>query len=180
MHINMFERLITDRLCLRPVREDDAEVIFEKWAQDADIAKYLTWIPHTRIQTTKAFVKFCLEGWNFCHYTWLIEEINTGDVVGCFDATQDGHRLNIGYLIKKSHWGNGYMSEVVQSFIAEAFKSDEIFRVSAVCDIDNAASKKVMEKAGMSYEGILKSWMVHPNLDKNPRDCHSLCSIKNI
>jgi ribosomal-protein-alanine N-acetyltransferase len=176
----MFEKLNTDRLCLRPIREDDAEIIFKKWAQDAAISKYMTWIPHTHIQTTIAFVKFCLEGWSFSHYTWLIEEINTGDVVGCFDATHDGHRLNIGYVIVKNQWGSGYMSEVVQSFIAEVFKNDEIFRVSAVCDIENMASKRVMEKAGMSYEGILKSWMIHPNLDKKPRDCHSLCAIRNV
>jgi RimJ/RimL family protein N-acetyltransferase len=179
----MFDVLNTDRLRLRPIREDDAAIIFEKWAQDAVITKYLTWKPHTTIETTMAFIDSCLAGWKSGHYTWLIEEITTRDVVGCFDATceaNESHKLTIGYLVAKSHWGNGYMSEIVQSFITEAFRNDEILRVSAVCDIDNVASKRVMEKSGMHYEGVLQSWMMHPNISTEPRDCHSFYAIKNV
>jgi len=175
----MFEKLSTDRLRLRPIRDDDAKIIFEKWCQDSEVCKHMTWIPHTDISITHAFISFCLEGWSFSHFTWLIEEIGSGEVIGCFDATVDGHKVDVGYLIIKTRWGKGYMSEVLQSFISEAFKREDICRISAVCDIDNLASKKVMEKVGMSYEGILKSWLIHPNLSARPRDCHSLCIIKN-
>ena len=66
------------------------------------------------------------------------------------------------------------MSEVIRAFIKEAFKLKNIKRIYAVCDEDNIASKRVMEKSGMTYEGLLKSWLVHPNMSKEPRDCHCL------
>jgi RimJ/RimL family protein N-acetyltransferase len=47
-----------------------------------------------------------------------------------------------------------------------------------VCDIDNYGSKRVMEKAGMQYEGILRRWTVHPNVSSTPRDCHVFAKVK--
>jgi RimJ/RimL family protein N-acetyltransferase len=47
----------------------------------------------------------------------------------------------------------------------------EIFRAWAFCDVDNPASARVMEKAGMTREGILRRWHVAPNLGPEPRDC---------
>lgn len=174
----MFETLNTERLHLRPIRESDAMIIFEKWCQDPDISKYMTWEPHKSISETKAFISFCLKGRSSDHFTWIIEELSSGEIIGCFDATVNGHKIDVGYLIIKSHWGAGFMSEALKAFISEAFKDECVFRVSAVCDVDNLGSKKVMEKSGMFYEGVLKSWLIHPNMAKAPRDCHSLCVIK--
>jgi len=47
----------------------------------------------------------------------------------------------------------------------------DIYRVFATCDVDNPASAKVMEKAGMKYEGLLRRYMIHPNVSEEPRDC---------
>jgi len=178
--LDMFNELKTERLKLRRIREEDAETIFELWCQDSDICKYMTWIPHSNISITKAFIGFCLKGPEFDHHTWLIEEIETNNIVGCFDATKNQHKVDVGYLIAKQYWGKGYMSEALSSFISKAFELNDVYRVSAVCDVENEASKKVMEKVGMTYEGLLKAWLIHPNMDSKPRDCHSLCIIKNV
>jgi len=66
------------------------------------------------------------------------------------------------------------MSAVLTNFIDKTFNLDYIERIGAVCDVDNPASKRVMEKAGMAYEGVLFSWMVHPNIGSIARDCHCL------
>ena len=53
-----------------------------------------------------------------------------------------------------------------------------IWRLGAVCDIDNRASARVMEKAGMQREGILRRWMLHPNISAEPRDCFSYATTR--
>ena len=66
------------------------------------------------------------------------------------------------------------MTDVVSSFIGKSFQNQTVQRVGAVCDVQNPASRKVMEKAGMQYEGILASWMLHPNMGSKARDCYCL------
>ena len=165
---------------LRPIREEDSEVIFTKWAKEPEITKYMTWRPHQSIQETKQHVSSFIDGWSENDYTWIIEVKETGEVIGSFAARQKQHKVDIGYLIIKSEWGNGYMTEVMVSAFNEIFKDKSVQRIWAVCDIENIGSKRVMEKSGMEYEGLLKSWLVHPNMGLKPRDCHCLSIINNV
>jgi RimJ/RimL family protein N-acetyltransferase len=57
-----------------------------------------------------------------------------------------------------------------------AFENPAMYRVWAVCDAENIASARVMEKAGMSFEGVFRRYQVHPNLSQEPRDarCYAL------
>ena len=55
---------------------------------------------------------------------------------------------------------------------------DGIWRIGDVCDVDNAASARVTEKAGFAREGILKRWTVHPNVSQAPRDCISFGRVR--
>jgi RimJ/RimL family protein N-acetyltransferase len=68
------------------------------------------------------------------------------------------------------------MTEALKTLIAWALKQEEIYRIWAVCDVDNLASARVMEKAGMQLEGILRRWSVHPNISAEPRDscCYAI------
>ncbi|ORU94795.1 MAG: hypothetical protein A6F72_09225 [Cycloclasticus sp. symbiont of Poecilosclerida sp. N] len=63
-------------------------------------------------------------------------------------------------------------------FIQKAFEIEGVHRIWAVCDSENKASKRAMEKSGMNYEGLLKSWLVHPNMGNEPRDCYCLSIVK--
>ena len=54
----------------------------------------------------------------------------------------------------------------------------ELFRVWATCDVENAASAGVLERAGMQREGILRRWTVHPSLGDEPRDCFCYAVVK--
>ena len=53
-----------------------------------------------------------------------------------------------------------------------------IWRLWSVCDVENAGSARVMEKAGLSREGLLRRWIIHPNLSDEPRDCFVLAKVK--
>jgi ribosomal-protein-alanine N-acetyltransferase len=50
--------------------------------------------------------------------------------------------------------------------------------VWAVCDVDNLASARVLEKAGMGREGRLRRWVLHPNVSAAPRDCWCYAHVK--
>jgi RimJ/RimL family protein N-acetyltransferase len=80
---------------------------------------------------------------------------------------------NLGYVLGRKFWGQGYMTEAVRAVVDYALAEPEVFRVWAVCDVENAASARVLEKAGMRREGILRRWSMHPNISDEPRD--SLC-----
>ena len=61
--MRMPERLQTERLVLRKPVMGEARAIFEDWAQDEEVACYLTWCPHRQIAETREFVQHCLAAW---------------------------------------------------------------------------------------------------------------------
>ncbi len=176
----MFSELHTDRFLLRPIDENDAQFVFENWARQPNVCKYMTWKPHKTIRETQQFISFCIAGWDRNNYTWIIEKRESKQIVGSFGARLNQHKLDIGYLLMENYWGYGYMTEVITAFIREAFKLEGVRRIWAVCDIENSASRQVMEKSSMRYEGLLKSWLVHPNMGDEPRDCHCLAIVKKL
>lgn len=54
-------RLETDRLILRRFTMDDAEGMLNNWASDDEVTKYLTWPTHQNIETTMAYIDYCMQ-----------------------------------------------------------------------------------------------------------------------
>jgi [ribosomal protein S5]-alanine N-acetyltransferase len=171
------ETVETERLRLRKPALADAEEIFRQYAQDGEVTKYLTWLPYGRVEETREFIRTCLAMWQERQsFHWTILRKDDGQLLGMINARVDGHKWELGYVLAREHWGRGYMTEAVKSLIDTAFKDATVYRVWAVCDIDNAASARVMEKAGMQREGLLRRWSVHPSSSPEPRDsyCYSI------
>jgi RimJ/RimL family protein N-acetyltransferase len=91
-------------------------------------------------------------------------------------ARVDGFKWELGYVLARSQWNQGYMTEAVKAVTGWALAQPEIYRVWAVCDVDNVVSARVLEKAGMRREGLMRRWSVHPNISPEPRDsyCYSV------
>ncbi len=70
------------------------------------------------------------------------------------------------------------MTEILRTVIDWAFTQSEIFRVQAFCDLENPASARVMEKAGMAREGLLRRYVLHPNISDEPRDVYLYAVVK--
>lgn len=170
----MFEKFETDDFKVRKIEISDAPSIYNNWTQELEVARYTTWVNHSCEKETQSYVEKCIAEWARSSYTWTIVHKAESTVVGSFAARENQHKIDIGYLLAIDWWGKGIMTSIVKSFISEAFMNTQVERIGAVCDIENPASKRVMEKAGMQYEGILLSWMKHPNMGVNARDCHSL------
>jgi ribosomal-protein-alanine N-acetyltransferase len=171
------ETFETERLQLRKPILGDAEEIFRQYAQDVEVTRYLTWLPCGKVDETREFIKTCLAMWQEGNsFHWTIVRRDDGQLLGMITARVDGHKWELGYVLARQYWRRGYMTEAVKSLIDKAFKYPGVYRVWAVCDVDNAASARVLEKAGMQREGLLLRWSVHPTSSAEPRDsyCYSV------
>ena len=168
------EILQADRLILRPPIASDAAAIFESYTQDPDVTRYLMWRPHQRLADAEEYLERCHARRHAgTELTWMLTRRGDERVLGAIALRPEGHKANIGYVLARAFWGQGFMSEAGRALLGEARHVDGLHRVWAVCDVDNHASARVMEKIGMEREGILRSWVIHPNISALPRD--ALC-----
>jgi len=168
------ETFETERLRLRRLRASDAYAIYERYAQDPEVSKYLTWRPHQSPDEAIVHVERVVQQWEEgSKYAWIIEDRQAHRLLGSIAAHPTLGRVELGYLLARDAWGNGYMPEAVTAVTEWFLSQPEVFRVWALCDVENTGSARVLEKAGFQLEGILRRWMVHPNVSSTPRD--SMC-----
>jgi ribosomal-protein-alanine N-acetyltransferase len=156
---------------------DDAEAIFNGYARDAEVTRFLPWVPHGSLADTRAFLRECMESWRGrSRFPWALSFPVDGFPIGMIELRLLGHMADVGYVLSRAHWGKGYMTEALTAVVEATLALDGVYRVSAVCDVDNLASARVMEKAGMTKEGVLRRFLSHPALSAEPRD--ALCYAK--
>ena len=173
------EHLDTLRLSLRPPVLEDAGWIFGSYAQDPDVTRYLVWQPHRNIEETLAYLRRCLSAWEGgSAFPWVITRKGDGQPIGMIEIRRDEHKADIGYVLSKAEWGRGYMSEAAEEIVSWALGQSQLYRVWAVCDVENLASARVLEKAGMEREGVLRRWIKHPNVSREPRDCYCYAKVR--
>jgi [ribosomal protein S5]-alanine N-acetyltransferase len=173
------ERFVTDRLVLRRPVASDAPVLFEEYAQDPTVTRHLTWRPHARLDESRSYLARCEAGWNSgTDLTWALTLAGSDRLIGMIALRPRGHMADIGYVLARAHWGKGLMSEAGRAIVDWALGNPAVHRVWAVCDIENRASARVMEKLGMTHEGVLRRWIVHPNISPLPRDVHCYARVR--
>lgn len=158
--------------------QSDARAIFEGYAQDPDVTRHLPWSPHREIAETRAFLRRTAAGWREKkEFTWSIVLRRSGALIGMIALRIAPPKADFGYVIAPARWNKGYASEAASALAAWAIAQPEIHRVWAVCDTDNAASARVLEKTGMRREGTLRRWMWHSGT-ATPVDCHCFALTK--
>jgi [ribosomal protein S5]-alanine N-acetyltransferase len=177
--VNPPKSLKTERLRLRKAKLADAEAIFRQYAQDPEVTRYVSWRAHADLEETREYVRMCLLAWDVGKaFHWVIERNEDRQVLGMMIARAAEEKWELGYVLARVYWGQGYMTEALKALIAWGLKQKEIYRIWAVCDVDNLASARVMEKVGMAREGVLHRWSVHPNLSPEPRDSYCYAIVK--
>ncbi len=172
----MLPRVVTtERLTLRAPVLTDAYAIFDRYGQDPEVTRYLIWRPHRTVEETRAFVQGCIDAWDgWQRFPWVITLTADGQVLGMLDARfETAFRVAVGYVLARAFWGKGYMPEELRAVIDLIWQRPEVYRVWAICDVDNPASARAMEKVGMVREGTLRRYVLHPNVGDEPRD--ALC-----
>jgi len=168
-----------ERVLLRPPTPDDAEMVYRNWGTDAEVAKYMTWRPHASIADTRGFLASTCDKWDQgTEFTWLICLKSNGEPIGAISLQKWEFKALIGYVLSRRYWGRGLMLEAARRVLDIAFADARIFRVGAYCDVQNARSARLLEKVGMTLEGTLRSWLVHPAMSDQPRDCLSYATVR--
>jgi RimJ/RimL family protein N-acetyltransferase len=80
--------------------------------------------------------------------------------------------------LARDAWGHGYATEAARTIVEMAFQDPFVWRVQATCALDNVASARVLEKVGLTFEGILRRHHVLPNLGNAPRDVRMYAIIR--
>jgi ribosomal-protein-alanine N-acetyltransferase len=153
--------LETDSLILRKLTLDDAEDLFE-YAAHPEVTRYLQWEPHESISDSITFIQTAIIRYERqLPAPWGIELKTDRKIIGSCDFISwfpDHFRAEIGYALARKYWGYSYMTEAVRKIIDFGFMTSMLNRIQAMCEPDNLASARVMEKVGMTYEGILRGF----------------------
>ena len=151
----------TPRLLLRRFTIEDAEDMYENWASDPEVTRYLTWPTHTDVEITRAL----LEDWvakyaDGAFFNWAIELKSTGRVIGNISVVhlrEDIDEAVIGYCLSRAYWGQGIMPEALTAVMDYLFGAAGMNRIAAYHDSNNPKSGRVMQKAGMKWEGTSRA-----------------------
>ncbi|HEV8338803.1 MAG TPA: GNAT family N-acetyltransferase [bacterium] len=154
--------LQTARLILRPLRGGDAADLFA-YAADPEVTRYLPWEPHRSVDDSRRFLEDVLERDRRRRPdTWGIVDRATGQVIGTIrlgEYSPAHARASVGYALGRPHWNRGLTTEALGAVLRFGFTEVGLHRIYAYCHVDNAASERVMQKAGMTYEGTLREAM---------------------
>jgi RimJ/RimL family protein N-acetyltransferase len=168
----------TARLLLRPPARSDARAIFEGYAQDPEVTRFLVWAPHKNISETRAFLRRAAAARRSgSEYTFALTLRRTGTLVGMIALRIAPPKADLGYVITRAHWNKGYATEAAGALASWAIAQERIHRVWAVFEPSNTASGRVLEKIGMRKEGTLRRWMFHSGAT-TPIDCVCYALIK--
>jgi ribosomal-protein-alanine N-acetyltransferase len=164
----------TARLVGRPPREGDGPAVFAAYANDPEVTRYLSWRAYDRVEPLSAFLRECAAHWENGQgpLAWLLCLRGTDTPIGSIGVTlEGGGKAMFGYVLGKKFWGHGFAAEALTHLVEWSLSRPTIYRAWAFCDAENAASIRVMEKAGMAREGVLRRWHSCPTLGPEPRDC---------
>ena len=151
--------LATERLTLRKFAIDDAIDVYQ-YAKNCEVARFVTWEPHRTIGDSISFINWTLGRYD-CDEAgeWGIEYKETGRIIGALGFVQVetvNSCASIGYVLSRDFWGMGIMTEAVGRLIRFGFEEMGLNRIEAVHVPENEGSGRVMQKAGMNFEGLLK------------------------
>lgn len=152
--------IVTDRLALRPFKEDDLEFLADVWSRP-EVVQHLYEDVQTRGQVAATLAKrtgmdtIRAEG---DRLALIVERSDTGDAVGDMTLawTSEAHgQGEIGFVFHPDHHGHGYAVEASRPLFDLGFRSLGLHRIVGRSDGRNSASQKVMEKLGMRREAHL-------------------------
>lgn len=167
----------TERLILRKMRADDAADMFE-YAARKDVTEYLTWYPHPDKAYTRDYLEYLGTKYrtgDFFDWAITLKKEN-GKMIGTcgftsFDFANDG--AEVGYVLNPEYRGQGLVPEALLAVLEFGFNNLLLHRAEAKYIVGNDASRRVMEKVGMKFEGIKREGML---IKGNFRDI-GVCSI---
>ena len=174
------ETIVLDRVCLRRPRVADAEAIHE-YGSDPDVARYADWPIRTEIGAVIGSLRERSEHWSEGpELSWVVTIASADRAIGGVSCRIEGHSAEVGFLMNRNHWGNGYATEATRAIIEWLFSLPSVSKVWATCDTENKASCRVLEKLGFKRECTLERAIVRPQISSKPRDAFMYARGRSI
>lgn len=154
--------LLTPRLLLRRLKKSDYLDMYE-YACDPNVTKYLTWQPHPNPTWTMRYLAYVSTRYRAGEfYDWAIVLRENHKMIGTCGFTSFSYEHNsgeIGYVLNPIRWGQGIALEAVRAVMKVGFITLNLHRIEAKFMYGNERSRRVMEKAGMTFEGYQRESM---------------------
>src|SRR5689334_17629540 len=100
----------TDRLTLRRPADTDASALFDGYARDPDVVRYLMWRMHESVAETRAFLDRCRARWaDGTDLTWALTPSGEDRLIGMISIRPHGFKHDMGYVLARPYWGRGLM-----------------------------------------------------------------------
>jgi len=156
--------LDTPRLALRAAGRADVAQLFEVFS-DPEAMRYWSTPPLTSIAQVETVIARAAS--HFADGTgmlWCVRRRDDGRAIGTislhrFDEQND--RAEVGYILGRTAWGRGFMSEALSAVIDWAFAAMDLRRIEADTDPRNAGSIRLLERLAFKQEGLLRErWIV--------------------
>ncbi len=147
--------LETQRLVLRKFNRDDFEAV-HSYASVKENMIYMPWNPNT-LEVTKQFIENAIalaEKEPCFNYEYAIVIKSTNQLIGGCHLTITGNQAEIGWMLHRDYWKQGFGYEVGQRLLQFGFDDLKIHRIVAICDAENIGSYRIMEKIGLIKEGL--------------------------
>lgn len=158
-----FESLETGRLILRRLQKKDAIDMYE-YAKEKEVTRYLLWRPHPDIRYTENFLsavqRYYKNGNYFDYAVVLKSEGKMIGTCGFAHVFEENNCAEAGYVINPAYQNMGYASEALFALIRFGFCNLGFNRIEARYIVGNDKSRRVMEKCGMTFEGVHRAQML--------------------
>ncbi len=155
--------LNTQRLLMRKMLPCDCDDMYE-YASSDEVTRYLLWQPHLTVGVTRLFLQSLQREYSKGrHREWALVCRENNKMIGTCGFTridEENKIAELGYVLNPSYWGQGYACEAAEMLISIAFDYLGMQRVEIRYMEENQASRRVGEKCGMTFEGVLRHFML--------------------
>lgn len=152
--------LDTKRLILRRFAVSDAADMYRNWASSEQVAAFLTWAPHPSAEATAELLQEWVRAYEKSDtYNWVLVLKSADMPIGNLSVVRQYDEIacaELGWCLGTAWWGQGYMPEAGTAVLQYLFETVGFRRVTAAHDIANPKSGRVMQKIGMTKEGVLR------------------------
>jgi len=150
----------TPRLTLRPFEPGDAPSVHANWAGDEAVQRMYREPVYATLEETQGLLAKYIAGYeNDDTYRWAVIEKASGECVGqvaYFHMDNQNHYGEIEYCIGRAFQRKGYCSEAVRAIMGFGFEKINLHKVQITHMAGNEASRGVILKCGLTYEGTLR------------------------
>ena len=158
MRFANFRELETEHLLLRKLQLGDVYEYYERLFGDADVSRYMLFEPHQSIMESLESVQEALKRYEeekdfYCWGVELKEEAGLMGLVQLVRFDEQANTCSFVCMLGCNYWNQGYGTEMLKAVFRFAFEDLEVERIQADCMTKNAASARVMKKAGMKLIG---------------------------